>query len=134
VAAVPLASYKVEWISNQIPSEMQAGKQQIVTVNLKNAGTAAWPSKGTDGTANNQVSVSYHWLPAQGDTPVVVDGLRTPLPRDIGPGEAVTINNVTIEAPPAAGTYRLQMTLVHEMVTWFETQDAKTLTVPVKVQ
>lgn len=134
--AVPLppTGYKVEWLSHQIPSEMQAGKEQMVTVTFKNAGIATWPSKGADGTAKNQVFVAYHWLPAQGETPVMSEGQRTTLPRDIGPGETVTLNNVLVVAPKQADSYRLQVTLVQEMVAWFDMQGAKTLVVPVKVQ
>lgn len=132
VALVPLSAYKVEWLSNQIPTTMEANKEYQLTVSLKNAGDSAWPSKGTNGSVVNQVSISYHWLAESGDKAVHYEGHRTSLPHDIAPGESLTANNVTVTAPDP-GKYRLQVTLVHEGVTWFEQQGAKTLIVPVTV-
>jgi hypothetical protein len=132
-APVPLASYKVDWVSNQIPSELRASQDHSFTVTLKNAGPVPWPSKGTGGTAINQVSIAYHWFSAQGGKPVIFEGHRTPLPHDIAPGETFTANNVVVTTP-GPGLYRLQLTLVHEGVTWFEEQGANTLTIPVSVR
>lgn len=126
------SDYRVEWVSNQIPTEMQATRDYGVTVTLKNAGHATWPSKVSDGGPFNKVFVSYHWLLAQGEKPVIFEGQRTPLPQDIGPGQTVTVNNVAVTAP-GPGSFRLQITLVHEGVVWFEQHGAKTLIVPVKV-
>lgn len=131
----PLSDYKVEWVNHMIPTEMRAGAPHVVTVTVRNAGTSTWPSKGEpDNPKANLVTVSYHWLPAQGDRPVVFDGARTLFSRDIGAGEAVTLNNVQVIGPPTAGSYRLQLSLVHELVAWFENKGAQTLTVPVTVR
>ncbi|MEK6406215.1 MAG: hypothetical protein AABN34_04550 [Acidobacteriota bacterium] len=134
-APAPLApsAYRVEWVSNLIPSEMAASQNQKVSVTLKNAGDGTWPAKGTGGGPVNQVLISYHWLPAQGDKAVLWDGVRSALPHDIGPGETFT-QNVTVIAPKDPGSYRLQLTLVHEGVTWFEVKGASGLTVPVTVR
>jgi hypothetical protein len=126
------SDYRVEWVSHQIPSEMQTARDYNVTVTLKNEGHATWQSKETDGGLLNKVFVAYHWLSAQGDKPVFFEGQRTPLPEDLGPGQTVTVNNVVVTAP-RSGSFRLQITLVHEGVVWFESQGAKTLIVPVKV-
>ncbi|SRR6266496_5506407 len=124
--------YRVEWVSHQIPPEMQPSRDYTLTVTLKNAGHATWESKGTDGGLVNKVFVAYHWLPAQGDKPTFFEGRRSPLPQDLGPGQTVTVNNVVVTAP-GPGSFRLQITLVHEGVVWFEQQGAKTLIVPVRV-
>jgi hypothetical protein len=126
------SDYRVEWISNQIPQEMQATRGYSLTLTLKNAGRATWQSKGSDSVLWNKVFVAYHWLPAKGDKPVLFEGQRTPLPQDLGPGQTVTVNNVVVTAP-GPGSYRLQITLVHEGVVWFEQHGANTLIVPVKV-
>jgi len=126
------SDYKVEWVSHQIPPEMQATRDYNLAVTLKNAGGATWQTKGPDGGLLNKVFVAYHWLPAQGDKPTFFEGQRTPLPQDLGPGQTVTVNNVVVTAP-RSGSFRLQITLVHEGVVWFEQQGAKTLIVPVKV-
>jgi hypothetical protein len=132
--AAPLAAlsaYGVEWISNQIPSEMQANKQYTVTITIKNPTSATWPARGT---GPGSVTIAYHWLPAQGEKAVVFDGERTALPHDIAPGESITLNNVLVVPPPGPGVYRLQMTLVHESISWFEGAGAKPLTLPVTVR
>lgn len=133
-AAPPAAisAFGVEWISNQIPSEMQANKQYTVTITLKNPTSATWPARGT--AQPGSVDVAYHWLPAQGDKPVVFEGERTGLPHDIAPGESITLSNVLVVPPPNPGAYRLQMTLVQETISWFEGVGAKPLTVPVTVR
>jgi SAM-dependent methyltransferase len=46
---------------------------------------------------------------------------RTPLPRDVAPGETVAID-VTVPAALAPGVYTLQYDMVVEGVTWFEFQ------------
>lgn len=127
------SGYKVEWPQHQVPTQLEANKEYHFAVTLKNAGNETWPSKGTGGGLINQVSLSYHWLPAQGEKAVQFEGHRTPFPHDIAPGETVSVNNVTVTTP-VPGTYRLQLTLVHEGVAWFEQQGANTLIVPVTVR
>ena len=126
-----LSAYGVEWISNQIPSEMQADKLYTVTLTIKNPTSATWPARGA---GPGSVRIAYHWLPAQGDKPVVSNDERTALPHDIAPGESITLDNVLVAPPLNPGVYRLQMTLVHEQIAWFETQGVKPLTVPVTVR
>ncbi len=129
----PPSGYRVEWLNHKVPSTMEPTKEYHLTVTLKNAGTSTWPSKGTGGGPVNQVSISYHWLAANGDKVVGFEGHRTPLPRDIAPGDSLTADNVVVTTPDA-GAYRLQLTLVHEGVTWFEQQGANTQVVPVTVR
>jgi len=131
-APTPLkaSAYKVEWLSHKVPSEMEAAKEYSVPVTLRNMGDGIWPSKG----GPSDVLISYHWLPGQGDKAVVPEGARTPLPHDIAPGETFTVNNVKVVSPKEPGSYRLQLTLVHERVVWFETAKAATLIVPVTVR
>jgi len=129
--AKTLSAFNVEWLSHQIPSEMQAAKSYRATITLKNTTTATWPTKGDP---PGPVFVSYHWLPAQGDQPVVFDGERTAFPHDITPGEVITLDKVAVLAPPNPGSYRLQVSLVQEGITWFDTQGVPSLTVPVTVR
>jgi hypothetical protein len=113
---------------------MKAGDTEKVTVTLKNVSSATWPSKASVGTEDYRVRVSYHWLPINGETPIISDGMRTDLLHDIAPGEALTIDDVLVQAPPKPGSYHLQVTLVHEKVAWFENKGAKILDVPVIVR
>ncbi len=133
VAGLPQTGFKVEWVSNKVPSEMAAGKEQTVSVMLKNASDATWSSKGKDGSYAGQVSVAYHWLDAKSDKAVLFEGARTAFPHDLAPGETITLDNVTVIPPAQAGSYRLQLTLVQDGVAWFEQKGASTVTVPVTV-
>lgn len=60
------------------------------------------------------------------------DGLRTPLPRDIGPDERVSLKAM-IQAPEREGRYVIEVTLVQEGVAWFPDKDGDKLTVAVNV-
>lgn len=132
-APLPQTAYRVEWISNQIPSEMATDKEYHIAVTLRNAGNEPWPSKGTGGGQINQVSIAYHWLAHQAEKVVLFEGHRTALPHDVTPGETISVNNVVVTTP-GPGTYRLQLTLVHEGVAWFEEQGSKTLIASVTVR
>ena len=64
------------------------------------------------------VHLSYHWLDAEGGI-AVHDGIRTMLLPPLSPrssGHYV----MQIEAPPAAGSFCLQLALVQENVRWFD--------------
>ncbi|MGZ4352382.1 MAG: hypothetical protein ACXVZ4_02450 [Gaiellaceae bacterium] len=62
----------------------RAGALGRAFVELENAGTVAWRSQG----GAEGVLVSYHWLDARAN-PIVWDGIRTPLPRAVEPGESL---------------------------------------------
>lgn len=126
-----LSAFNVEWISQQIPSEMLVTKIYEVTITLKNPTNVTWP---TTGLPPGPVFIAYHWLPAKGDQPVVFDGERSAFPHDISPGETITMDKVRVLAPPNPGAYRLQVSLVQEGITWFDSQGVKSLTVPVTVR
>lgn len=57
------------------------------------------------------------------------DWLRTPLPRNLDPGDAAVVE---AELPPLGepGVYRLAFDLVAEQVTWFAERGSRTLEVP----
>lgn len=124
--------YAVTWHSVSVPDTMSAGSQQVIPTTVQNAGLEAWRAAVPDERRFGKVFVSYHWLSAESDTAVIWDGIRTALPHDIGPGEAVSMDMEVI-APPEPGSYRLQITLVQEQITWFERRGAASLTIPVTV-
>src|SRR4029077_15294369 len=64
----------------------------------------------------NPVDLAYHWIDAAGNA-VVWDGARTKLQAD-GPPAPVQQLTAPITAPPAPGTYILQLALVKEGVAW----------------
>ena len=88
--------------------EPRAGALGRARVEVENAGTATW---------RTDVSCSYHWLDGLGN-PIVWDGIRTPLPREVAPDERVTLR-VAVRAPIPPGAYRFALDLVAEHRAWF---------------
>jgi hypothetical protein len=127
---LPAAGFKVEFGRHSIPAEMVAGETVLADITIKNASSRTWPSK-PDSRGRNAVNFSYHWLDRKRQV-VVFDGLRTPLPGDLNPGESVTLR-ATIRSPEKAGEYLLHVTLVQEGVAWFSERDGGQLSIPVSV-
>jgi hypothetical protein len=109
VAAGPLAPRWLAWSLEPAP---RAGVTSIANLSLENAGTATWRSRGEEG-----VQASYHWLDPLGN-PIVWDGPRTPLPREVAPGETLELE-FAVTAPRPPGPYRLAFDLVEEHRFWF---------------
>src|SRR5205085_239821 len=76
---------------------VQAGALQLATVEVENAGTAAWRTRGVE----DGLFLSYHWLDERGN-PIVWDGMRTPLERTVEPGESLQ-QTLALRAPYAPG-------------------------------
>ncbi len=91
---------------------VQAGQVVTVTVQVRNEGVRTWTPEGEFAFA-----LSYH-LSREDGTSVSYDGLRSPLPRPVAPGEEVQVQ-ARIQAPPDAGRYRVEWDMVQEAVTWF---------------
>jgi hypothetical protein len=127
---LPLAGFRVEFGKHNIPTEMVAGDTVVADVTIKNASSRTWPSKPNQ-EGRHAVNLSYHWLGPKREM-IVFDGLRTPLLRDLNPGESVTLR-AAIRAPEKAGGHVLQITLVQEGVAWFSDNDGGQLSIPVSV-
>ena len=119
----PDQEYRVEWAEVHVPAEVAAGVRIAVPVDMRNSGNRVWPA--------SQVFVSYHWF--RGDRLVVWDGERTRLPRDLRAGSRAALA-VRVATPVDPGSYLLQLTLVHELVTWFEHKGATMFIQPVAVR
>ena len=91
------------------------GETRPLYVRVHNRGTAIWPW-GLE--QDPEIRVSYHWLTGAGAV-VEPEGLRSPLPCRLGPGES-TIVPTWVEAPKEPGEYVLELDLVHEHVRWFD--------------
>jgi hypothetical protein len=127
---LPLAGFKVKFGEQNIPTQMLADKTVSADIFVENASGRTWPSK-PDQRGRYIVHLTYHWLDQKGQV-VVFDGLRTPFPRDLNPGEGVKLN-AFIRAPEQPGRYTLEITLVQEAVAWFPDRDGGELRVPVEV-
>ena len=92
--------------------QIEAGALRHVTVEVENAGTAAWRTRG----AEEGLFLAYHWLDERGN-PIVWDGRRTPLERTVEPG-ATLRQALALRAPIPPGRYRLAVDLVEEHRFW----------------
>ncbi len=91
-----------------------AGTQQTVDVLVENRSDVVW-RWGREGRP--EIRVGYRWHAPDGSQPGG-EGLRTPLPADLGPGTSQLVP-VHVVAPDESGRYRLEIDLVHEHVRWF---------------
>ena len=89
-----------------------AGERRRLEARVRNDGTETWP---WGEAAEPQIRLSYHWH--DGPSPVF-NGVRTPFPHDLPPGESALVP-LTVEAPAEAGDYTFEVELVHEHHRWF---------------
>jgi len=118
----PNEAYRVEWEEAHVPQEAAANLMLAVPVTLRNGGNRVWPA--------SLVFISYHWF--RDDKLIVWDGVRTRLPRDVRAGSRASLA-VRVKTPAEPGAYVLQLTLVHENVSWFENKGANTFSRPIVV-
>ncbi len=118
--------YRAEY---RVPArlELGAGELSTVGVTLRNAGRITW-----EGGGDAPFRLSYHWLNASGDRVVEYDGLRSPLPQTIAPGESVTVR-AGVKAPAWPGRYRLAWDVTQEGRLWFSVQGAATVATDVTI-
>jgi len=123
---VPVGPLAVRWLAYEL-EQPRAGVSGRARLQLENAGSAPWRSRGREG-----VQLSNHWLDPLGNA-IVWDGPRTPFPRVVEPGE-VTELEVVVVAPRPPGSYRLAFDLVEELRFWFQEVGSVPLDLPVDVR
>ncbi|MEZ5283228.1 MAG: hypothetical protein R2712_00175 [Vicinamibacterales bacterium] len=92
---------------------LRCSEVTTIPVRLTNmAPHATWRS-------DSQIPVfcSYHLYNRDGSV-LSFDNVRTPLPAPVAPGGSIVIPLV-VSMPDTADTYRVQVDLVHEGITWF---------------
>ena len=94
---------------------MDPSARILVPVTVRNVGRRPWRKA-------EEMHLSYHLY--ENSKRPLVDGPRTNLPRDVLPGESVTIDAI-LRAPASEGEYLLMWDLVHEDTTWFSGQGVK---------
>ena len=94
---------------------MQPGVHNPFRVRVRNEGDTHWPGGHS---RNPVIRLSYHWRGTK-DGCLIAEGLRSPLPGPLAPGEAC-IAPVIVAAPEEPGEYRPRIDLVHENVRWFD--------------
>lgn len=116
-------SAKVSFVGAHVGATMPVSTSLTRSVRIRNDGPAAINSSG-----QNAIHLSYHWLDANGKI-LHFEGLRSPLPVDLLPGNSVTVI-CDIRTPRRRGTYQLKFQAVIERVRWLE---ESCLTIPVRL-
>ncbi len=112
--AAPIASeeYAAELELLEGDLTVYEGEIRTVDVRVRNLSRREWPWS-LDATP--QIRLAHVWTSPDGER---VEGLRTPLPFPLRPGEDCRVP-VQVSAPPRPGTWTLGVDLVHEHVRWF---------------
>jgi N-acetyl-anhydromuramyl-L-alanine amidase AmpD/Skp family chaperone for outer membrane proteins len=119
VVEPPKPPYRVAFVSGGGIKKATTGQVVTTTFKLRNDGSKTWLKGGA-----NPVRIGFHWENGAGQ-PIVVPSekdFRTPLPKDVKPGETVTVENVKVAVPDEVGALALRWDLVEEGVTWFKDQ------------
>lgn len=111
-----------------IPAELPRGQEVTLEVTLQNQSWRVWTSE----VDARPILISYHWLDASRRV-VDYDGLRTPLPRPVAPGEACQAA-VRVKTPLRPGSYLLEIDLVEEGVSWFSAAGVPPLRLGIRVR
>lgn len=102
-------------LAGAVPASVRPGTVFEVPIALENRGNAVWCS-----ASQFPVYASYHLSrdSAAGQALVAFDNPRTPLPRECGSGEHLTMR-LEVMSPLEPGDYVAEIDLVHEYVSWF---------------
>ncbi len=98
------------------PNSLEADRIYFFSLRVKNEGAAAW-----DETL--PVRLSYHWYDAKTLQMIVRDGMRTPLPGTISPGQSVVVD-AAVKTPARQGDFILAFDMVQEQFAWFSERGA----------
>jgi uncharacterized membrane protein len=115
---MPDGAFKAGITVNDPPTKMRPGQKSVLTVKVKNLGTAPWPAHGRLNDGFYQVNLGDNWFDSKDKRLVNHTYVRSGLPNDVKPGDEVQVQ-LTITAPEARGDYSIQIDLVQEMVAWF---------------
>ncbi len=126
-SANDVAWYRAAYQPAQTTLHVTAGDVITTSVTIENRSVQTWSARGPQA-----VALSYHWLSADRSGLVSYEGLRTALPRDLRPGETISVE-ARVRPPAAPDAYTLQWDLVQEGVTWFSAKTNESAFVPVEV-
>ena len=103
-------------VPEQVSATVRAGQAFTDRLRIRNAGSVTWKARGR--RFGGQVTLGLKVCDAH-DEVLREDLGRTPLPRDVAPGDEIEIE-MTVAGCLAPGQYRLRYDMVVEGVTWFE--------------
>jgi MoaA/NifB/PqqE/SkfB family radical SAM enzyme len=114
---LPAPSRRVTFVRSEMTPTVAPRAVLRATVTLRNDSERTWPA--WDLAGEHAVGVGYHLLDARGRMVRFDNNPRTYLPRDLSPGETITVD-VEIAAPEQPGDYLVRLAVVQERVAWFE--------------
>jgi tRNA (mo5U34)-methyltransferase len=120
-----LKNFVAELTLESGPQTCSPSAELTFRLRVDNVGDAHWPSAGEADTNRGAVYLGSHLLRDTEDE-VDWDYGRERLPRDLGPGEAASLE-FTVRAPDTTGRYIVEFDMVAEHVTWFEDHGSGTL-------
>jgi N-acetylmuramoyl-L-alanine amidase len=106
--------------SGNTPKLFLPDETKSFDLKVKNNGTLVWASSGS-----NKVKISYH-IYDKYEKVVIFEGIRTSLPKNISPGDSVTVK-ISIKVPSKPGSYTIEYDMVQEGITWFGDKGSPTL-------
>ncbi len=128
IAANPLVGLRLRSEGDSL--WYRAGYQLPATATLRPKETASIPFIVTNTSVRvwqaggaQYFALSYRIVRANG-TSVATRALRTRLPRDIAPGETISLS-AQITAPPDTGIYTVEWDMLQETITWFTLKGAQ---------
>jgi hypothetical protein len=90
-------------------------EQRHMYFRVHNEGSERWPAQ-LDGRP--AIRLSYRWLDPDGNV-LIPEGHRSAFTRPVRPGQSI-LTPLNVQAPPLAGSYVLEVDVVHESVRWFD--------------
>jgi SAM-dependent methyltransferase len=93
------------WITDYIPRALLPGVEVLANVRIKNTGATAMRHIGY-----SRVTIASQWRNVLGEI-VPSEDIRTPLPRDLPPGQALTLP-IALRPPHRLGLYTLSLKMV----------------------
>jgi SAM-dependent methyltransferase/uncharacterized protein (DUF3820 family) len=111
------------------PSRARPKTRLSLRLRLTNAGNTLWRCRPP--SSRGQVALGGHLLDERREM-LARDHLRTPLPRDVPPGDHLEVR-AEVDVPAAPGRYALELDMVDEGIAWFGSLGSPTLQVPIEV-
>jgi len=105
------------------------GVERTLTLRALNTGNTRWRSNPVG--ERGVVELGAHLGPATG--PLRRDAFRVSLPRDVGPGEEVSLE-LRFRLPEEPGAHRLELDLVDEGIAWFADRGSPPLVLELRVE